>query len=133
MKLTSLRPCAAAFLFIGTAPLLQAQVISSTQIERNLTYPGSYSAGYESPSQRYSYKTGAFLYATGDSRNLIYLDYLDRADRARKFGYRMPIDPFFETPPPPAMLAPPLPEPAPVAIYPAEDRGFFGLGLFRRR
>src|SRR5262249_30495162 len=96
---------------------LNAQHIGGGESERGLR-PGVYVPFEGVPyTQRYSYDTGAsFLFLNGNARTLWYLDYLHRADRADKFGYRPPQDPFFE--------------PAPVV---SPWRGGFGLGFFRRR
>ena len=112
--------CALALVAGGTQTV-QAQVISSGEVERGLRFRGPSFDG-EPYTQRYSYGLGAnFLYFNGDARNLWYLDYLDRADRAEKFGYPMPVDPYFESPPP-AQVAP-------------AGRVFLGggLGIWRRR
>lgn len=97
----------------------QAQVISGGESERGLR-PGANVPYDGAPyTQRYSYGLGAsFVYINGDARNLWYLDYLDRAKRADKFGYRPPPDPFCNE----------CAEPAPVR--PA--RVGLGWGLFRR-
>ena len=58
------------------------------------------------------------LYLNGNSAQLRYLDYLDRADRAQKFGYRPPVDPYFDVPPQ-------------EQTYPV--RPFIGFGILRRR
>src|SRR5262245_8152099 len=65
----------------------QAQVISGGESERGLR-PGAIVPYDGAPyTQRYSYTLGAsFVYINGDARNLWYLDYLDRAERAEKFG-----------------------------------------------
>jgi hypothetical protein len=71
-----------------------AQVFSSAEIERGLR-PGVYVPYDGAPvTQRYAYQTGAFLYVGGSARQLYTLDYLDRLDRAERFGYRPPPDPF---------------------------------------
>ena len=59
---------------------------------------------------------------------MIYMDYLDRADRAAKFGYPMPVDPFF--PPTPPVVSYPIPAETVVA-EPVSGGGWFGF--FRRR
>ena len=105
MKSYSLMLSAALFVFTG-AQQVQAQVITNGEIERGLRFRGPSYDG-EAYTQRYSYGLGAApVYINGDARQLIYLDYLDRADRAEKFGYRMPIDPYFETPPAPVTVTP---------------------------
>lgn len=136
MKASTLRLCAALFL-AGAAPTLaHAQVITDYYVERGLRY-GVRSFEGEPYTQRYSYGlTNSNFYINGNSRELYYLDYLDRADRARKFGYRMPADPFF--PPTPEEVAQGVPVgepimPPPPAVHPGRT-GFFGggLGWFRR-
>jgi hypothetical protein len=121
MRRSSWTLCAALFAFAGAVPALQAQVITNGEIERGLRFRGpAYDA--EPYTQRYSYGLGAApIYLNGDARALWYLDYLDRADRAEKFGYVMPIDPYFEGPPP-------------VYVAPA-GRAYMGIGLggWRRR
>jgi hypothetical protein len=112
----------AALLVFAGAPQIQAQVITNGEIERGLRFPGTPSFDGEPYTQRYSYGLGAApIYFNGDARRLYYLDYLDRADRAEKFGYRMPIDPYFEE-------VQPVPANPPV-------RGFIGggFGIWRRR
>jgi hypothetical protein len=125
MKMSTLRICAALFVLAGAAQFASAQVISSAEIERGLRYRGNAFFDGEPYTQRYSYSTGApFAYLNGDSRQLWYLDYLDRVDRAEKFGYRMPIDPYFNVPPPSPS--------EPVMVHPTVRTGF-GFGIFRRR
>jgi hypothetical protein len=123
MKISSLRLCALAFVFTASCSFGQAPVITSAEIERGLSISGPASNGYVPLSHRYFYGTGPYIYLNGDPRMLTYLDYLDRADRAQKFGYRMPLDPFFEAP-------------APVIVYP-EVQGYIGVGgghgFLRRR
>ncbi len=71
-----------------------AQVFSSVEIERGLR-PGVYVPYEGAPlTQRYAYQTPAFLYSGGSPRELYMLDYLDRLDRAERFGYRPPPNPF---------------------------------------
>jgi hypothetical protein len=85
----------AAAVFLATNSLASAQSISSGEIERGLR--GGATTPYDGApfSHRYSYGIGAGnLYFNGNSANLRYMDYLDKADRAEKFGYRMPADPF---------------------------------------
>jgi hypothetical protein len=109
--------CAALLVFAGAASNAHAQVISNGEIERGLRFSGPTHDG-EPYTQRYSYGLGqGILYFNGDSRNLWYLDYLDRADRARKFGYAMPVDPYF-------------PDATPEPTQPVVRRSF---GIFRRR
>jgi hypothetical protein len=77
-----------------------AQVITSEPIDRGLRI-GTYGPYEGVPyTQRYGYKTGAMFYLGGDARQLYSLDYLDRLDRAERFGY---------APPAPRRFAPPMP------------------------
>jgi hypothetical protein len=124
MKSYSLWLAGLLFVFGDYATCVQAQVITNAEIERGLRFRGTPSYDGEAYTQRYSYGLGAApFYINGDSRQLYYLDYLDRADRAEKFGYCMPIDPYFEAPPP-------VPTYTPV-------RGYIGIGggygIWRRR
>ena len=91
-------PLLAAFWFLGQSGEARAQVISNGEIERAFR-PGAY-VPYNGASafERYNYNPGAFLYINGCSRKLAYLEYLDRVDRAMRFGRRPP--------PPPPWLPP---------------------------
>jgi len=144
MKTSTLRFCAVLLLAAGAGQLAHAQVITDPYVERGLRY-GVRSWEGEPWSQRYNYSlTNSFIFLNGDSRQLYYLDYLDKADRARKFGYRMPVDPFFGPAPEEVhgvpvdgqvMVAPNgVPVDGPVTIAPP-NRVYFGggLGWFRRR
>ena len=127
MTKSALRWGAALLVFAGAVPIAQAQVITNGEIERGLRFPGTTPFDGETYTQRYSQGLGAAnVYLNGDSRRLYYLDYLDRLDRAEKFGYRMPIDPFCETPPAP----PPQAISAPVQGSVTVGGGF---GFWRRR
>ena len=95
MKKSIFALCAAFLVCAGAASNAHAQVITNGEIERGLRWNGATHDG-EPYTQRYSYGLGqGILYFNGDARALWYLDYLDRADRAQKFGHRMPIDPYF--------------------------------------
>lgn len=114
--------CAITFAFFVNVPSIHAQVITSAEIDRGLRYPHSAPYDGEPFTQRYSYGSSASFFLNGSAQNMYYLDYLDRADRAEKFGYRMPVDPF-EVPPT-------------VPTYPAVRYGIgfgSGYGIFRRR
>lgn len=122
MKSLSYWLCAGLVVCAGAAKV-DAQVITNAEVERGLRFRGPSYDG-EPYTQRYSYGLHAApVYLNGDARQLWYLDYLDRADRAEKFGYRMPIDPYFSGPPT-VHTAPP-------------GRIFVGFGMghgfFRRR
>jgi hypothetical protein len=121
MKKSALALCAALVVFAGAAQTVHAQVITGPEVERGLRFRGPSNDG-ESYTARYNYGLGStFVYINGNARALWYMDYLDRADRAEKFGYPMPIDPYFEEQPP-------------VGIAPA-GRAYmgFGFGGWRRR
>jgi hypothetical protein len=121
MKNSALTLCAALVVFAGAASTLHAQIITNAEVDRGLRFGGpSYDSEFY--TQRYSYGLGsAFVYVHGNASTLWYLDYLDRADRAEKFGYRMPVDPYFEDAPP-------------AGVAPA-GRAYVGFGFFgwRRR
>lgn len=119
----SFRLCAALVVFVGTMQTAHAQ-ITSAEIERGLRFPGTRAYDGDPYTQRYSYGLNSpEIYIGGNTANLYYLDYLDRADRAQKFGYRMPVDPYFETPP--VVQTPPT-------VRVGVGIGFGG-GFFRRR
>jgi hypothetical protein len=70
-----------------------AQGFSSPEMERALR-PGTYVPHDGAPfSHRYNFSTGPILYFNGqNARQMWYLEYLDREDRAERFGYRPPSD-----------------------------------------
>lgn len=110
---------AALCLFL-TAASARAQTFFGGEFERSLK-PGA-SVPYDGApfSHRYNYSTDTlFFYPTLDSRNLMYLEYLDRLDRAEKFGYATPRDPFSRE--------------APGRYYPARTGFGLGFGIFRGR
>jgi hypothetical protein len=106
-----------------------AQVITNGEIERGLR-PGPRMPYDGSPQTlRYNYDLGgAFFYLGGSGRQLSYLEYLDRVDRAERFGYRMPPNPYrqrivvhpypCEPQPGVIILEGPPPGPAP-SVYPS--------------
>ncbi len=111
---------AAVLVCAGVNQLASAQVITNGEYERGLRYGGGVSFDNESYSARYNYSLGnANFYLNGSSKQMVYLDYLDRVDRAAKFGYPMPVDPFFG--------GPPIPHPDPTVAPP---RTFIG-GMIR--
>ena len=88
-------------MWTGLPSVCRAQGISSSDMERTLR-PGAYAPHDGAPfSHRYNFSTGPILYFNGqNARSLWYLEYLDREDRAERFGYRPPSDrlywgPFF--------------------------------------
>ena len=112
---------AITFVLVCSAQPIHAQVLSGgAEYDRGLRYRNTTPYDGEPYTQRYSYGTGNILYFNGDARQLWYLDYLDRVDRAQKFGYPMPADPFETSGP---------------ASQPAVRVGGFGTGygIFRRR
>jgi hypothetical protein len=113
--------CAAALVCCATFPAAAgAQTLWNGEMERGMR-PGVYVPYDGAPlSQRYAYQTGGFLYFGGSARQLYLMDYLDRLDRAERFGYRPPPDPFRR---PPAVHRSPgspccdTPPPPPVYYY----------------
>jgi hypothetical protein len=55
--------------------------------------PGARVVNDEPFSHRYGYGVGPQLYFNGNARDLWYQDYLDRLDRAERFGYCPPSGP----------------------------------------
>ena len=92
--------CVAAFLFWAGTPVAHAGVfIGWGEYDRALQ-PGA-SVPYDGApfSHRYGFYAGpSFYYGTGYD-HIAYMDYLDRLDRAEKFGYRIPAPPAFLTAP----------------------------------
>lgn len=77
------------------------------------SWPGTYHPNDNTPfSHRYSYGAGVAPFGCG-AQNMLYMEYLDRIDRAEKFGYQLP---------PPPNLCPPACQP----------RVGFGVGFFQR-
>lgn len=90
-----------------------AQVITNAEIDRGLSAGARNSVPFngEPYTQRYGYFLGdAQFYIGGSGRNQRYMDYLDKVDRAAKFGYAMPVDPYFG--------GPPIPHPDPTVTPP---------------
>ncbi len=111
---------AAVLVCAGVTQQVSAQVTTNGEIERGLRYGGGVSFDNESYTARYSYGLGdANFYINGSSKRINYLDYLDHVNRAAKFGYPMPVDPYFG--------GPPIPHPDPNVSPP---RTFIG-GMIR--
>jgi hypothetical protein len=55
--------------------------------------PGARSPYDEPFSHRYNYYSGPALYFNGDAREMWQQDYIDRLDRAERFGYPIPHPP----------------------------------------
>ncbi|MFO0964249.1 MAG: hypothetical protein U0793_01500 [Gemmataceae bacterium] len=93
LTLGALAPLALAFF----APLADAQSFVPTDLDRY--YRGGTYLPYDGMpyTQRYGYRVDGSAFFPGyDARNLIMMDYLDRLDRAEKFGYCPPRDPFLD-------------------------------------
>ena len=92
--------------FLQAAPG-QAQVISSTDIERGLS-PGAFYVPNDgmSYSQWYNYHSPSILYLNGNSSQIRVWDYEDRVARALKFGYKFPTDSPYREPAPVYSVAP---------------------------
>lgn len=99
----------------------QAQIIWGGEAERGFR-PGTYTPFDGAPiMERYNYGTGSFFYLGSsnlNSQRLNYLDYADRVERAYKFGYAVPRDPFSVPSAPPSAT---------------RSRVGLGLGFFRAR
>jgi len=95
-NLASLRACLALGLFF-VASTVDAQSFSNSDIDRY--YRGGTYVPHDGMTytQRYGYgMNGAIFYPGYNAQNLIMMDYLDRLDRAEKFGYAIPRDPFLD-------------------------------------
>jgi len=98
MRYLSLAAMLAAFLAL--APPARGQSISGGELDRAYR-PGAYVPYDGAPfSHRYNYYTGPSLFLNGDARQLYMMDYLDRVDRAARFGYPEPAPPNFLPDPP---------------------------------
>lgn len=105
----------------GSAARLHAQGFGGGEYERRLR-PGCNVPFDGAPyTQIYNYETGSFFYPCMNPRQLIYQEYLDRLDRAMKFGYRIPQDPFGPN------------SPYNRTHHPDRPRVGLGLGFFRCR
>jgi hypothetical protein len=89
----TMRMILAGLCLLCAANTTPAQTIRGGDFERYLR------PGYNSPSDgqpfshRYGYDPGmSSFYFHGDAYRLGYLEYLDRVDRAEKFGYCVPYD-----------------------------------------
>ena len=97
MKASALWLCAALVVLSGVTQTVHAQEGQRPRGLRGLFYdPDAY-------ARRYSYQLGNFSDFSMNNYSLSpeqlrYLDYLDRVDRAEKFGYPIPVDPYFKTP-----------------------------------
>ncbi len=114
-------PFAAAFLLTCDANLVNAQGFSSAEIDRGLQYRNTTPWDGKPFTQRYNDSYSPNFYFNSRSPQTYYLDYLDRLDRARKFGYPIPADPFFPEMNEPEASA----EPQPVVAQPTPRRILF--------
>jgi len=89
---------AALLCLAGTASVSRAQFfIGWGEYDRQLQ-PGAVIPYDAAPfSERYNYYAGPAFYLGGGNYydNFVYMDYLDRLDRAQRFGYRRPAPPPF--------------------------------------
>lgn len=128
-------------LILGLPHLGHAQTMTNLEAERAARWPGSIPYDFEPYTQRYSYGTFGMFYLNGNPRALHYLDYLDKADRAYKFGYKMPADPYFYRPFDQAEVIVVPATPVPGAEQPGEPQAWTaptpqpvrGFGILRRR
>jgi hypothetical protein len=75
-----------------------AQAISGGEFDRAMR-PGAYVPYGGAPyTERYGYEVGPVFYLNQNGRSLWYLDYIDRMDRATRFGYRPPNPPAWAQP-----------------------------------
>ena len=80
----------------GTAAVGRAGVFIGWSGYDDQLQPGAVIPGNGEPfSHRYNYYVGPSFYIGGDYNHFVYMDYLDRLDRAEKFGYRIPDPPAF--------------------------------------
>ena len=93
-------PLAALSGLLGAAAPCHAQALWGGEVQRAFS-PGAY-VPYDGASftHRYSYPPQTNLFFNMDSRRIAYLDYIDRLDRAERFGYEKPL-------PPPTYCRPP--------------------------
>ncbi len=106
-----------AMVITGTVtPSAFGQLITDGEIDRGLRYRNTTSWDGKPYTQRYADSVGPYFFLNPNTPQLQYLDYLDRYDRARKFGYPLPVDPFFPEPvPTPHEVA----SPEPAVVQPA--------------
>lgn len=96
-----------ALVFLGChVNIVRGQSIGDISAIPRLHGPGGHAYMNDQPySHRYNYggtiSNGNLLqfYLNGDGRQLWHQDYLDRVDRAEKFGYQMPHRPLYGYPP----------------------------------
>jgi hypothetical protein len=93
MRTTLLGLALAATALAATAAPAHAQMIWGGEYERAMR-PGAYIPHDAEPwSHRYHFTMGPNIYINGNGWQLWHLEYLDRVERARKFGYAPPPPP----------------------------------------
>jgi hypothetical protein len=86
---------AAVASWLALAAPCRAQGIYGGEFERAMR-PGAYVPYDGMPfSHRYGYEIGPVFYLNGNASRYTYLEYLDRLDRAERFGYRIPDPPVY--------------------------------------
>ncbi len=92
---------AAVVLLAGATAAAHAGVFISWGGYDQQLQPGAVVPGDDEPfSHRYNFYAGPTFSIGGDYNHFVYMDYLDRLDRAQKFGYRIPEPPAFLYAPP---------------------------------
>jgi hypothetical protein len=92
---------AALVLWAGATTAAHAGVFIGWSGYDQQLQPGAVIPGDGEPfSHRYNFYAGPSFYVGGDYNHFVYMDYLDRLDRAQKFGYRIPAPPVFLVAPP---------------------------------
>jgi hypothetical protein len=128
-------PCAlAGALSLLSSPAAHAQRWGSPEIDR--VYSPGAQVPYDGAPWTYQYNyTYSALYLGSSGRSLAYADYLDRFNRALKFGYPIPRDPTLANRPPRigpdgnVVIDPADPNTDPADILPSPPPR---RGLFRR-
>jgi hypothetical protein len=87
------RAVVALFVVCASSSVARAQSIGDISNIPRVYGPGARMANDEPYSHRYLYSISPQLYFNGDARQMWYQDYLDRLDRAERFGYCPPSGP----------------------------------------
>lgn len=89
-----------ALIFLGcSVNYTRAQSIGHEGNIPRVYGPGARIGNDEPFSHRYFYGVSPQLYFNGDARQMWYQDYLDKVDRAERFGYDPPARPKYGYPP----------------------------------
>jgi hypothetical protein len=92
--------CLPAFIFLGcSVQYTRAQSIGHEGNIPRVYGPGPRMFNDEPFSHRYNYGVSPQFYFNGDARQMWHQEYLDRVDRAERFGYDMPDRPRYGYPP----------------------------------